>query len=126
MTARELMNLFARSGRRTHLAGTEENGVVVALDMEGRLFTVVNGRVVSKVDPSAILSRSSKREFQNPGGDALWPAPEGTCFGYEYSSKAWRVPPSIYGAEWNVVSQDTDACVVRAEIDLINNMSTLR
>lgn len=122
MTARELMNLFARSGRRTHLVGTEENGVVVALDMEGRLFTVVSGRVVSKVNPPAILARSNKREFQNPGGDALWPAPEGTCFGYEYSSKTWRVPPSIYGAEWNVVSQNVDACVVRSEIDLINNM----
>jgi hypothetical protein len=121
MTGQDLLDLFDRAYRRTHVVGTKENGVIVALDLEGRLFTVVNDRVISKVNPSAILARSNRFQFQNAGGDALWAAPEGTCFGYEYSSGSWRVPPSITGAVWEVVSQSVDECTVRAEIDLINN-----
>ena len=121
MTGQELLHLFELACRRTHVIGTKENGVIVALDLEGRFFTVINDRVISKVNPSAVLARSNKNRFQNPGGDALWPAPEGTCFGYEYATGSWRVPPSITGAVWEVVSQSDNECIVRAEIDLINN-----
>jgi hypothetical protein len=124
MTGQELLNLFEQAYRRTHVVGTKENGVIVALDLEGRLFTVVNDRVISKVNPTAILARSNKTAFQNPGGDALWPAPEGTCFGYEYNTGNWRVPSSVTGAVWEVVSQTDSMCVIRAEIDLINNQQT--
>ena len=121
MKGQELIGLFEQAVRRTHTVGTIEQGVIVALDLEGRLFTVVDGEVISKVNPPAILARSNKKQFQNPGGDALWPAPEGTCVGYEYASGVWRVPPAITGAVWEVVSASDDGCVVRAEIDLINN-----
>jgi hypothetical protein len=121
MTGKELIHLFKKATRRTHVIGTVENGIIVALDMEGRLFTVVNGQVISKVNPAAIRARSNKKQFQNPGGDALWPAPEGTRLGYEYATGSWRVPPSITGAVWEVDFDKNDTCVIRAEIDLINN-----
>lgn len=121
MTGNQLINLLTESHRRSHLIGSIENGVIVALDLEGRLFTVVNGKVLSRVVPSAITNRSTKHSFQNPGGDALWPAPEGTILGYEYSTGDWRVPPSITGAVWEVISMSNDRAVIRAEIDLINN-----
>ena len=122
MTGEELLSLFKQAYRRTYVVGTKENGVIIALDLEGRLFTVVNNRVISKVNPPAIHARSNRECFQNPGGDALWPAPEGNCLGYEYSTGTWRVPPSITGAVWEVVTHAENSCVVRAEIDLINNM----
>lgn len=121
MTGQELIDLFEKAYRRTYVVGTRENGVIIALDLEGRLFTVLNNRVVSKVNPSAILKRSNKETFQNPGGDALWPAPEGSTLGYEYSTGNWRVPPSITGSDWEVISHSKDACLIRSEIDLINN-----
>ena len=124
MNGQELLNIFERAYRRVHVVGTKENGVITGLDLEGRFFTVVNDRVISKVNPSAILARSNKRRFQNPGGDALWAAPEGTCLGYEYTTENWRVPPSITGAVWEVVAQSDDECTIRAEIDLINNAQT--
>lgn len=122
MTGQELLHLFEQSCRRTHVVGTKENGVIVALDMEGRFFTMINNQVISKVNPSAILKRSNKTAFQNPGGDVLWPAPEGTCFGYEYSTGNWRVPASITSAVWEIIYHSENKCVVRAEVDLINNM----
>lgn len=124
MTGQELLHLFEQSYRRTHVVGTKEDGVIIALDLEGRFFTVVNSRVISKVNPPAILSRSNKEKYQNPGGDALWPAPEGTCLGYEYGTGSWRVPPSITGAVWEIISQSDHGCIIRAEIDLVNNMQT--
>jgi len=51
----------------------------------------------------------------------LWPAPEGTCYGYEYGTGKWRVPPAITGAVWEVVGQSENRSVIRAEIDLVNN-----
>ena len=121
MTANDLIKLMHQSHRRIHVTGTPENGIIVGLDLEGRLFAVVNGRVLNRVVPSAITNRSNKNGYLNPGGDALWPAPEGTCFGYEYGTGSWRVPPSITGAVWEVVEQSERKSVIRAEIDLVNN-----
>lgn len=121
MTGQELLDILIRACCRYHITGDKENGVIVALDLEGRLFTVVNDRVISRVVPSAILNNSNKDTYYNPGGDTLWPAPEGTCFGYEYPTGNWRVPPAITGAVWEVIVYSDSQSVVRAEIDLINN-----
>jgi hypothetical protein len=121
MTGNELIDLMHDSHRRVHATGTPENGIIAALDMEGRFFAVINGRVINRVVPSAIMNRSKKDAYLNPGGDALWPAPEGTCYGYEYGTGKWRVPPAITGAVWNVVEQSENKAVIRAEIDLVNN-----
>jgi hypothetical protein len=121
MTGRELTDLLSQSYRRWHLTGTSENGIIAALDLEGRLFSVVNGNVVSRVVPSAIKNRSNRHTYQNPGGDTLWPAPEGTVFGYEYTTGTWRVPPAITGAVWEVLSHSENRSVIRTEIDLVNN-----
>ena len=121
MTSEELLGLMNRAHRRTHIIGNQDNGIIAALDLEGRLFTILNGRVLNRVVPSSIINRSNKTSYLNPGGDALWPAPEGTCFGYEYGTGIWRVPPAITGAVWEVVSYTADRAVIRAEIDLVNN-----
>jgi hypothetical protein len=122
MTGTELIDLLEKAHRRPHITGNIENGVIVALNMEGRLFAVVNNTVINRVVPSAIMNRSNKNAYQNPGGDTLWPAPEGTIFGYEYNTGKWRVPPSVTGAVWEVISQTEDITVIRAETDLVNNM----
>ena len=121
MTGEELINLMHKSHRRLHIIGSAENGIIAGLDLEGRLFTVINGRVLNRVVPYSIMNHSNKDTYLNPGGDALWPAPEGTCFGYEYASGKWRVPPSITGAVWEISKQSENMTVIKAEIDLVNN-----
>jgi hypothetical protein len=121
MTGHELIGLMHQAHRRVHVTGTPENGVVAALDLEGRLFTVVNGRVLNRVVPSALAKRTNRKAYLNPGGDTLWPAPEGTCYGYEYGTGTWRVPPAITGAVWEVIEHSENSAVIRAEIDLVNN-----
>jgi hypothetical protein len=121
MTGTELINLMKKANRRVHVTGTPENGVIKGLDLEGRLFTVVNGMVLNRVVPSSIINRSNKDAYLNPGGDVLWPAPEGNCFGYVYNTGRWRVPPSITGARWEVIEESDNKSAIRAEVDLINN-----
>lgn len=121
MTGKELIDLMLQAKRRIHVIGDAENGIIVALDLEGRLFAVLNGRVLNRVVPPSILNRTNKKSYLNPGGDALWPAPEGSIYGYEYGTGEWRVPPSVTSAVWELVEQQENMAVIRTEIDLINN-----
>ena len=66
MTGNQLIDLMLQSHRRVHVTGTPENGVIAALDLEGRLFTVVNGRVLNRVVESAIANRSNRNAYHNP------------------------------------------------------------
>jgi len=120
MTANELITLFEEGSKRYTLIGNLENGVLAGLDLEGRLFTILNGEVVSLVNPEAILGVTDRREYLNPGGDGLLPAPEGTCLGYEYSTEKWRVPPALTGARFKITSESNNRAVIEAEVDLIN------
>ena len=120
MNGNELIALFEKGQKRCHLIGTTENGVVAGLDLEGRLFTIFKGEVVSRVNPEAILGISDRKAYLNPGGDGLWPAPEGTCLGYEYASGDWRVPPGLSGAKYKLIESSENHALIEAEIDLIN------
>ncbi len=122
MKAEELICLMEDAGQRHHFIGSEVFGVIAALDREGRLFTVLGGEVVSRVDAEALMGISTRDRYCNPGGDVLWPAPEGTCFGYEYSSGKWRVPPGITGARYIVKEENENSALIEAEVDLINSM----
>ncbi len=95
MKATEILAAFAQAGKRTHLVGDINAGVIIALDMEGRLFTVKEGMVLNRVNPDAIAGQSTYEHYFNPGGDGLWPAPEGTSHGYQYSTGGWRVAPGL-------------------------------
>ncbi len=120
MNGNELIELFKQGGKRCHLVGTAENGVIAGLDLEGRLFTVMNGTVMNRVNPAAVLGITTRAGYLNPGGDGLWPAPEGTCLGYQYGTGNWRVPPGLTGARFLVTEHTANRARIEAEIDLIN------
>ena len=116
-----MIKLLEKAGKRFHVTGGKKNGVIAVLDLEGRLFSFLEGEVLSRVNEEAVLEQSTRDKYQNPGGDVLWPAPEGTCLGYEYSTGKWRVPPGITGARYIVTESSEESAVIEAEIDLINN-----
>ena len=120
MKCTEVLELCAAGRKRCHLVGTEAAGVVIGLDLEGRLFAVLNGEVMNRVNPKAVLGTSNQDGYLNPGGDGLWPAPEGSCLGYEYAIGRWRVPPGLSGARYWITESTPAATTIRAEIDLIN------
>ncbi|MHB9137804.1 MAG: hypothetical protein ACYC4Q_00200 [Victivallaceae bacterium] len=120
MNGNELIELFKKGGKRCHVIGTSENGVIAGLDLEGRLYAVMNGVVMNRVNPAAILGITTRSGYLNPGGDGLWPAPEGTCAGYQYGTGSWRVSPGLTGARFLVTEETAGRARIEAEIDLIN------
>lgn len=121
MKASQLLQALNKAGRRACLLGDDAAGVVAALDLEGRWFAVLDGVVLNRVNPEAIAGLSMREGYLNPGGDGLWPAPEGTTLGYQYSTGAWRVPPGLSGARYRIVQAAARRATIAAEIDLVNN-----
>ena len=121
MTAEELLDLFRRSGKRFTVVGSEAYGAVVGLDLEARIFALRNGEVVNRVNPEAVVGRSDRQGYFNPGGDGLWPAPEGTSLGYEYATGSWEVPSGLIDARFFVEDSSADSLTVGGEVALINN-----
>ncbi|OGV36563.1 MAG: hypothetical protein A2020_10190 [Lentisphaerae bacterium GWF2_45_14] len=121
MKSSEFIALFEKGKKRFQIVGDEKNGVLIGLDLEGRLFTIIDGEVVNRVNPEAILKQTNRSGYLNPGGDGLWPAPEGTTLGYEYTTGAWRVPAALTGARYIVTESKDNFLRVEAEVDLINN-----
>ena len=120
MKSIELITAIRSVGRRLAIVGTEKDGVLIALDVEGRVFAYMNGEVLNRVNIDAITGFSTRNGYVNPGGDGLWPAPEGSSLGYEYSTEQWRVPPSLTGARWLPILKEENHAVFQAEVDLIN------
>ena len=122
MNIEQLFDICKQNGRRPLMVSAGNSAIVAVPGMEGRLFFSFNGELVSLFRREAAEKIStSKTGYFNPGGDGLWPAPEGTKFGYEYASGAWRVPPALIGAQYEVVSRSADSFEIAAEIDLVNN-----
>ncbi len=121
MNTIQLIAAFKNAGKRIHIIGNENNGVIAALDLEGRLFTVLNGQVINRVNIHAICAESTNSQYLNPGGDGLWPAPEGTVYGYQYATGHWRVSPAIRFARFQVKERSESSATIMSEIDLVNN-----
>ena len=122
MNIEQLVEICSRNGRRPQVISCGDAAVVATPGLEGRLFYAYKGEVVSLFRPeSAEKISTSKTGYLNPGGDGFWPAPEGTKFGYEYSSGSWKVPAAIVSAQYELVELKSDSLTIAAEIDLINN-----
>lgn len=119
-----LLNLSARSGKRAHLIGNKHGGVVACLDLEGRLYAVNDNQILNRINPEAISGYSTLDTYHNPGGDGLWPAPEGTSVGYSYATGNWRVPAGVRHARFHLVYESPDRAIIQSEVDLINARGT--
>lgn len=119
-TTIEILRLFEKARKRVHMVGDSTAGVIIALDMEGRLFTVLDGMVLNHVNPDAITGESTRSKYLIAGGDGLWPAPEGTSLGYQYSTGIWRVPPGVRMGRYQVEKASLQTATVLCEVDLIN------
>lgn len=121
MNITQLQQQFSNAGRESLLVSSGNLAAVIAPDLEGRIYCALDGEIVSRVNLNAVRGHSGPAGYINPGGDGLWPAPEGTCFGYEYATGSWRVPPGLVNSRWEVISHNHNFIEIASEIDLVNS-----
>ena len=76
-----------------------DGAVYLAPQLQGRIFASLDGEVLHRFD-AALAENPSPDDFNNVGGNSLWPAPEGGEFAFNYPADGspWRVQPGINSA----------------------------
>jgi hypothetical protein len=84
--------------------------VLIPPSLGGRIFCQFDGELMHRLDVAA-LKNPSPTEYDNLGGNSLWPAPEGGPFAFNYlpDSDAWRVQDGIAKAI-PTISRDGEHC----------------
>lgn len=99
--------------------------VLIPPSLGGRVFCQFDGELVHRLDSTA-MQNPSPTEYDNLGGNSLWPAPEGGAFAFNYppDSDAWMVQDGIAKAVPRV-SLDGEKCArVEKRISLTNRKGT--
>ena len=100
-------------------------GVLVSPGLQGRIFCHIADDLAQRLD-ATLLEHPSTEEFNNLGGNSLWPAPEGGDFAFNYlpGSDDWLVQKGISDATPAVVDRDASTVVIEKVIDLTNRKGT--
>ena len=98
-----------------------DGSVLVSPSLQGRIFCELGGELVHRLDVERLES-PVPNEFNNLGGNSLWPAPEGGAFAFNYApgSDAWLVQEGIAGRAAELASCSVEQAVLRKRIELVN------
>ena len=92
--------------------------IFVSPGLQGRIFCTVDDVLAHKLDFD--LAAHPTAQFNNIGGNSLWPAPEGGAYAFNYPHGEWTVQDGI-NKVCPQVSYDNGAYVeVRKDITLLN------
>ena len=100
--------------------------VLLAPGVQGRIFCRIGDRLLHQLDAAA-LTQPAPGEFNNIGGNSLWPAPEGGDFAFNYppGGGEWLVQEAIGAQNCTVVEGDAHSAVMEKEIQLTNRMGAM-
>ena len=89
--------------------------------LAGRIFCQWKGELIHRLDGPALLN-PLKDEYNNLGGNSLWPAPEGGAFAFNYASgsDAWVVQEGIASAVSTIERTGEQSALVTKTIALAN------
>ena len=100
----------------------QDGSVYLTTALQGRIFAELNGELIHKLD-GALAASPSPTEFNNIGGNSLWPAPEGGEFAFNYppNSDAWYVQPGINTVRPELLADGSAGSMAcRKKIGLVN------
>ncbi len=103
---------------------SREGNILVSNHFQGRIFCEIDGVLLHRFvedlarDPDPV-------EFNNLGGNSLWPAPEGGAFAFNYPPKGnWMVQPGINRVPTVTQNVAGDRVAIEKEIELVNRKGT--
>ena len=99
-----------------------QDGIVfVCPELQGRIFCTLGDELIHRLDVD-LLAKPSPNEFNNLGGNSLWPAPEGGPFAFNYlpDSNEWYVPTLVGETEASIIDSTTNQTLVEKQGTLTN------
>ena len=94
--------------------------ILVSPTLGGRIFVEMNGELLHRFDDQ-LAANPDPVNFNNLGGNSLWPAPEGGDFAFNYPPNGdWMVQPAINSQVALVREVKNDYVKVGKEISLLN------
>jgi hypothetical protein len=104
----------------------EPGAVLLSPSLSGRIFCEFDGELVHRLDRER-LENPSPSEFNNLGGNSLWPAPEGGPFAFNYPPGAgdWYVQDGVAGLPARVTEEEPHRAVMEKAAALVNRRGTL-
>ena len=95
--------------------------VLLPPSLGGRIFCQLGGELIHRLD-LALLKNPSATEYDNLGGNSLWPAPEGGAFAFNYpsGSDTWMVQDGIAKAAVKVTLSNGNSATACKRILLTN------
>ena len=116
-----MLNALRAHDARTVELACGAGSVLIPPSLQGRIFCQLEGELIHRLDTGAMRAPSAT-EYDNLGGNSLWPAPEGGPFAFNYvdGSDAWTVQDGIAGAIPEVTRSGENAARVCKRISLTN------
>lgn len=104
---------------------TQHGAVFISPELQGRIFCTLGNELIHRLDAERVATPSPD-EFNNLGGNSLWPAPEGGAFAFNYpqDSDAWFVPEVVADTPCSVVDADSGQAIIEKRGVLYNKAGT--
>ena len=94
--------------------------VAVSNALQGRVFAAFGSGIIHRFLPE-LAANPDPDNFNNLGGNSLWPGPEGGDFAFNYPPAGeWYVQAGINRVPTETVYSDSSRIVVAKDIELIN------
>ena len=94
--------------------------VLVSNKLQGRIMASVCGKLIHRFDAD-LAEHPDPENFNNLGGNSLWPAPEGGDFAFNYPPKGgWYVQKGINSLQSVLLEEKQDSLLIGKEFELLN------
>ncbi len=101
-----------------------DGAIGVSNHLQGRIFCQLDGTLVHRFNVE-LAAHPASDQFNNIGGNSLWPGPEGGDFAFNYLPETdWLVQPAINSQPTETVESQANRIVVGKRILLRNRKNT--
>ena len=94
--------------------------ILISNFLQGRIMSEINGELIHRFEAD-LAENPDPENFNNLGGNSLWPAPEGGDFAFNYPPQGdWYVQEGINKTQSSIVEQGENFTVIGKEFELLN------
>ena len=97
-----------------------DGNILISNTLQGRIMAEIKGELIHRFEAD-LAENPDPDNFNNLGGNSLWPAPEGGDFAFNYPPNGdWYVQSGINKSQTAVIEKGEDFIVIGKEFELLN------